>query len=100
MRVTGPYEKWMLDHGKHYDLPALGLQQSPYFTQVAELMDGAGIGAVPFSQRSGIEEWKRPSLGSPPLWDDDGKFNLTFLPFIGTIVSEETALSEIQGNSI
>ncbi|MCR9136246.1 MAG: hypothetical protein NXI27_09630 [Alphaproteobacteria bacterium] len=78
--LAGPFEKWMLEYGKYYDLPALRMQDSPYRTHVAEALNGS---LVPASLMDGLcLKDKNTIVRLPALWTDSGRYQLSFIPFV------------------
>ncbi len=79
--LFGPYETWMFDIGKRYDLPDLMLEGQAHLSAVAEftapvaVSDLAGVSSS--LQPSGARHWIR----LPVLWRDPA-VKLRFLPFV------------------
>lgn len=77
----GPYEKWMFDIGKVFDLPDLMLHDSAHLSAVAEFSEPVSIddlsGLSSTIQANGGQHWVR----LPALYDHP-RFRTRFLPFL------------------
>ena len=79
--LLGPYEKWMFDIGKVFDLPDLMLQDSAHLSAVAEFSAPVAVqnlaGVSSSQQPGGAQYWIR----LPRLYRNSA-FKTRFLPFM------------------
>lgn len=79
---VGPYESWMLRHGKDFDLPALLLDKEPAISAVAEWPGGFDAEAHGMVARVGAIDYP---TAMPLLWSGGGSgenFKPSFVPFL------------------
>ena len=79
---VGPYESWMLRHGKDFDLPALLLDKEPAISAVAEWPGGFDAAAHGIAARVGAIDYP---TAMPLLWSGGGSgenFKPSFVPFL------------------
>ncbi|MEM5495157.1 hypothetical protein [Hoeflea sp. AS16] len=78
----GPYESWMLKHGKDFDLPALLLDKEAAISAVAEWPGGFDATSTEIVAKVGARDY--PTV-LPQLWTGGSspeKFNPSFVPFL------------------
>lgn len=79
--LLGPYEKWMFDAGKIYDLPALLLADSVRLSCVAEFAEPIDPSTLIPSATMIQDDGRSFQIGVPTLYRG-GHFRSRFLPFM------------------
>lgn len=89
--LLGPYETWMFDIGKHYDLPDLMLSDEAHLSALAEFSAPVSPAALPGLSSSLQPSGAQHCIRLPVLWRAPG-VTTRFLPFLVSPLSPGAGL--------
>lgn len=97
---VGPYEGWMLRHGKDFDLPAMLLDKEAVISAVAEWPGGFDASRHGISARVGAIAYP---TAMPSLWTgghSGEKFNPSFVPFLFLPIDENKTRQTLRNQTM